>query len=369
MNLYDEPKETLQELYLQRAIQIRNDYHYIILFYSGGADSHCILETFLLNNIFIDELVILDMVDTSTKKQIEIEDAEKFSYLVAEGRGYEIEKSAIKLAKHFVDTFSPHTKITYFPKIQEEHIKFWETMNEKSFDKNMESNTTELIVNRPVFRIRNTNIINPEWKKIKQNKKVVHLWGREKPAVRYDNFGFYFYFNDALFHSTFDNAYDLTIDGLPSNHEYFFIHPNACRLFLKQAHTLVNKLPKAFFYSEERTIFDTRYYQDKVSDIIYDFKVKIPYQGLKPNDLLIDYKNDPKKYPNLKKIVEQTGIRGILSWPSIIKFFMDNKNLTACENNRKFINHVHSSVKDLNFKKINDYTETCRTSKFYFKKC
>jgi hypothetical protein len=369
INLYNEPEETLQELYLQRAIQLRSDYDYVTLFYSGGADSHCILETFMLNNIFIDEIVIYDMVDGSAKKQIEIEDPEKFSYLVAEGRGYEIEKSAIKLAKYFVDTFSPHTKITYFPKIQEEHLRFWENMNSKFFDKNLESNTVELLVNRPVFRIRDTNVFNPEWRKIKQNKRVVHLWGREKPAIRHDNFGFYFYFNDSLFHSTFDNNYDLTIDGLPSNHEYFFIHPNACKLFLKQAHMLVNKLPKQFFYDKERTIFDTRYYQDKISKIIYDFKIQIPYQGLKPNDLLIDYKTNPKKYPNLTKIVEQTGIRGILSWPSIIKFFLENENLSACENNKKFMNFFSNNVKDLNFKKINDFTETCRTSKFYFKKC
>ncbi len=373
MNLYEEPIEDLQKLYLDRAIQIRNNYDYVVLFYSGGADSHCILETFMLNNIFLDEIVVFDMFDTTTKKQIEIEDNEKFLYLNAEGRGYEIEKSAIPLAKYFVENFSPRTKITYFPKMQEEHLRFWNNFSKNSFYENLDSNVTELILNRPVFRIRDTNVFNPDWKKLKQNKKVVHLWGREKPAIRYDDHGFYFFFNDALFHSTFDNKYDLTIDGLPTYNEYFHIHPSSAKLFLKQAHMLVNKLPKSFFYEDKKKILDTRYYQDKVSDIIYNFKVKLPYQGLKPEDLFFGYKNNPNNYPNFKKIVEHAGIGAIRAWPSIMKFFIDNKNLTAIENHDNFKKFIYDNffiqTKNKSFNVFNDLTTLCITNKFYFKKC
>ena len=53
-----EPQQSLKELYKQRAIQLRDKYDYLILSYSGGSDSHQALETFLNNNIFIDEIFI-----------------------------------------------------------------------------------------------------------------------------------------------------------------------------------------------------------------------------------------------------------------------------------------------------------------------
>jgi hypothetical protein len=48
----------LQELYKQRAQQLRNKYDYLILYYSGGSDSYNILRTFLDNGIKIDEICV-----------------------------------------------------------------------------------------------------------------------------------------------------------------------------------------------------------------------------------------------------------------------------------------------------------------------
>jgi len=51
-----EPTVSLQELYRQRAQQIRDRYDYVVLFYSGGADSTNILQTFINNDIKLDEI-------------------------------------------------------------------------------------------------------------------------------------------------------------------------------------------------------------------------------------------------------------------------------------------------------------------------
>ena len=51
-----EPQVELTELYRRRAQQIRDNYDYIVLFYSGGADSTNILQTFLKNDIKLDEI-------------------------------------------------------------------------------------------------------------------------------------------------------------------------------------------------------------------------------------------------------------------------------------------------------------------------
>ena len=62
-----EPAEDIYELYAQRAIQLRKDYDYLVLMYSGGIDSHVMLKTFLENNIQIDEICTFSNTDVEEK--------------------------------------------------------------------------------------------------------------------------------------------------------------------------------------------------------------------------------------------------------------------------------------------------------------
>lgn len=55
-----EPQESWQELYKQKVLEIREKYDHVALWYSGGYDSKTILETFIRNNVLLDELVVLD---------------------------------------------------------------------------------------------------------------------------------------------------------------------------------------------------------------------------------------------------------------------------------------------------------------------
>lgn len=48
----------LETIYKNRAMQLREKYDYLILNYSGGADSHNVLMTFLNNNIRLDEIYV-----------------------------------------------------------------------------------------------------------------------------------------------------------------------------------------------------------------------------------------------------------------------------------------------------------------------
>lgn len=50
------PAGTLTELYRQRAQQIRDKYDYIVVHFSGGADSWTVLNSFLSNGIHVDEV-------------------------------------------------------------------------------------------------------------------------------------------------------------------------------------------------------------------------------------------------------------------------------------------------------------------------
>jgi hypothetical protein len=51
-----EPSESLDELYKNRAQQLRDNYDYIIVSFSGGADSTITLKSFLKNGIKVDEV-------------------------------------------------------------------------------------------------------------------------------------------------------------------------------------------------------------------------------------------------------------------------------------------------------------------------
>ena len=58
-NWLQEPESSLAELYKNRALEIRNQYEYVVLAYSGGIDSTNMLETFYYNNIHIDEILMV----------------------------------------------------------------------------------------------------------------------------------------------------------------------------------------------------------------------------------------------------------------------------------------------------------------------
>ena len=58
-NWIDEPEESFEQLCMQRAIQLRETSKYLRLWYSGGADSHTMLTTFINANLRIDEIVLV----------------------------------------------------------------------------------------------------------------------------------------------------------------------------------------------------------------------------------------------------------------------------------------------------------------------
>lgn len=56
INWSKEPAETIENLYKQRAQQLRDKYDYLVLWFSGGADSTNILNSFVDNDIKLDEV-------------------------------------------------------------------------------------------------------------------------------------------------------------------------------------------------------------------------------------------------------------------------------------------------------------------------
>lgn len=69
-----EPPISLNRLYAERAKQIREQYDYIVIMVSGGADSTNVLYSFLNNNVHIDEIVASAPVSGMSNWKIDVTD-------------------------------------------------------------------------------------------------------------------------------------------------------------------------------------------------------------------------------------------------------------------------------------------------------
>ena len=101
-----EPELSLDQLYDCRSREIRESYDYVILSYSGGSDSHNILESFLRQGLYIDEIV-LNSALKATEKFIVLDTAQTASWNI----NAEYQLNAVDKLKE-IQTRSPGTKIT-----------------------------------------------------------------------------------------------------------------------------------------------------------------------------------------------------------------------------------------------------------------
>ncbi len=101
-----EPTETLDQLYDRRCREIRERYDYVMLSYSGGADSHNILASFVRQGLHIDEIIVNNM-DKANKKFTNIDRRD----LRPENAAAEFHLQTLPRLKELADKI-PRTKIT-----------------------------------------------------------------------------------------------------------------------------------------------------------------------------------------------------------------------------------------------------------------
>lgn len=89
LNWSEEPADTLEKMYRERAQQLRDKYDYLILSFSGGSDSTNILKTFIDNNIKLDEVYceypiqVLDNLKKSLDSNAKSSDMVSFEWFSA----------------------------------------------------------------------------------------------------------------------------------------------------------------------------------------------------------------------------------------------------------------------------------------------
>lgn len=236
-----EPQESLPELYRLRAQQLRDRYEYIILQYSGGADSTNVLETFVRNDIKLDEVVSYCNHD-------------QHSFFSAE-----IYQAAIPKFED-LKTKNPHIKfrLLNLTELELDHFNINDTKFSWIYEMNAYFNPNNACRTNFGMKVK-------EWADmIHAGKKVCILSALDKPRIWQVDGKFVFRFIDFI-----DCAASVTSQaGLqPWTDELFYWTPDLPAIMIKQGHIIKNYLSGNVtnlpFVSLEKSDLAYREYQNK----------------------------------------------------------------------------------------------------------
>lgn len=255
-----EPHQTLDELYNARAKQVREKYDYVILSFSGGADSNNMVEAFLRQGLYIDEIVTNHLSSAAKKTTIlnpAIKDSSNFAA--------EHELQAMPRLKE-ISQRSPKTKITVLDVSETviDSMKAYEDVD-WVFDKNDHLSAGQL------FRY-NYMYFSDIKKRLDKNLKVGFVIGVDKPrTVIKNNSDFYLYFNDVTVNIALITAF--TNEYTNTYLELFYWSPEATDLICKQAHVvkrwLESRPPRQMLWRDASFATVRTYHEPILRDLLY----------------------------------------------------------------------------------------------------
>jgi hypothetical protein len=212
-------KTPLKTLYKERAQQLRDNYDELILYYSGGADSHNILHTFLENNIKLDYVFVRwpsKMLDKGLYTP-NISDTSANNF-VSEW------DYAIKPDLEYLKNNHPEIKIITADWLEQVDLTKY---NDDLF-------TTQNHMHSAVNFLRMQSYSDVEIDLLNRGKRVAAIWGTDKPRLKRnpDNGQVSFYFRDDVI----QNAVPVNSDA--NNVEYFYWTPDMPILAYEMAYQL-----------------------------------------------------------------------------------------------------------------------------------
>lgn len=250
-----EPKETLDQLYDRRARQLREEYDYLVLSYSGGADSHNILMSFIRQGLHLDEIVVNNMEKANLKftdintNNVDSKNASAEFYLQTMPRLKE------------VAPLIPKTKIN----IMDLSDYLFESM-EKYNDASWVLDKREGLNPANVTRFNYLHFADLR-KQFDKDKKIAMILGVEKPRTFVHHGSIYMRFTDRA-------ANMITIaehlkEYPNSEVEYFYWSPDAVPIMIKQGHVIkrwlrANPQMMQHWSSETMTVETVRLVHERV---------------------------------------------------------------------------------------------------------
>lgn len=223
INWTKEPEIPLEELYRIRAQQIRDRYDYVVVMYSGGADSHNALLSFLLNNIHIDEVAHITELNGD-------KDVDSFA-------NAEIFKVAWPETKKLLAKYSPTTSHRAID-ITDIILDLPTSLDDQEYITATSAWMTPGNLARSFLREK-----IPEYQEIiSAGKKLCFVWGADKPllATLYDQS------SKTQYHAvTFSDRESCLVSSRQKylnrsweHDEFFYWSPELPELVCKQAHIL-----------------------------------------------------------------------------------------------------------------------------------
>ena len=270
------PNLNLDEVYRERAQQLRDKYDYLICSYSGGSDSWTIVNTFLKHNIFLDEIYIrwpLKAVKGSrviyTPNTIDTTAANSLSEW-----DFVIEKDIEIFQK-----VMPKTKITIYD---------W------TEDINKEILESEFFVTNHFLSVWNIKRFvtqgNLETKMLDKGRKVGVIFGIDKPILKYHNNALYMNFLDHMVALAFSDGWK------ESSVEYFYWSPDMPKIIISQCAKIVNHLKqnKALLHivKNSNSWINYRFYNDMIKYICFPEYDRNKFQVDKPSSILYSEKEE-----------------------------------------------------------------------------
>lgn len=214
-----EPQESLDELYRQRAVQLREKYDYLVLWFSGGADSTNILDTFIKHNIPLDEVASFVNYE-ATGDKLNFFNAEIYHVAVPKIQQAQQQQPWLK---HTLVDLSALT-MEYF------------TEASSKFDWIYHVNH---YVNPNCSVRRDIKLKINHWSKMfDTGQRVGFIFGIDKPRVTALNNNFFFKFVDCVDNAV--NAEQQTINRDWDLNELFYWSPECAKIPIKQGHIIKN---------------------------------------------------------------------------------------------------------------------------------
>ena len=172
----------LDDLYKQRALQLRDKYDYLILNYSGGSDSHNILMTFLNNNIKLDE------VCTHRSERV---DSKLYTPNTNDKTGENVFSEwdyTTKPALDWLSKYHPDIKINVLDPFEKSSESLY---NDRTFEQGVSYTGA--------FDLRRLALYSPTIDLLAgSNKQVAHIYGIDKPNILIKDNKCYMYFSDTV---------------------------------------------------------------------------------------------------------------------------------------------------------------------------
>lgn len=265
-NWTEPSNKSLDQLYADHARRLRQKYDYLVLHYSGGPDSHNILDTFARNKILLDEIVIRGSnFDNINVNEIKVENLDA-----------ECIVKALPLAKFYKETYFPHLKINFID-IRDQVIDWWKNTKNVADLGHFVSDPNQII------RYDNMKLLGVDPEKYK-GRKVGHIFGHDKPIMQVDEIGYYFLFNDECSFKYF--KHHGLVDRADYNVEFFYWNKDNAELIINQCHKILHTVlstGKNDYWENHITDgFRWRKHQDYTASIIYNRQYDIDYFMLKP---------------------------------------------------------------------------------------